>query len=393
MGLFDKIFGRDVTPPRQEQTSFQLLSDYRPVFHTWKGQLYEDSLIRASIDAKARNVAKLQIVIQGEAKPKLQTQLKKRPNSFQTWSQFLYRLSTILDMQNTAIIVPVINETGETVGIYPVYYTKLDVVAYNGELWIRMEFDNHERAAVQLSKVGIMTRFQSRNDLFGESNRALDPTAKLIDMQHQAIEEGVKMSASYQFMATLSNFTNDADLAKEAKRFTEEHLKAKDSSGVLLWPNTYKDIKQIETKPYVVDADQMKLIRTNVFDYFGTNEDILQNKAYGDAWAAFYEGAIEPFAIQLSEVLTNMLFTPLEQTNGSLIMATANRLQYMTNKDKAETTAIFADRGLATVNELREIWNLPPLPGDLGDAIPVRGEYYDLRDNNEEGGIVNATEG
>ena len=390
MGLFDKIFGRDVTPPRQEQTSFQLLSDYRPVFHTWKGQLYEDSLIRASIDAKARNVAKLQIVIQGEAKPKLQTQLRKRPNSFQTWSQFLYRLSTILDMQNTAIIVPVINETGETVGIYPVYYTKLDVVAYNGEPWIRMEFDNHDRAAVQLSKVGIMTRFQYRNDLFGESNRALDPTAKLIDMQHQAIEEGVKMSASYQFMATLSNFTNDADLAKEAKRFTEEHLKAKDSSGVLLWPNTYKDIKQIETKPYVVDADQMKLIRTNVFDYFGTNEDILQNKAYGDAWAAFYEGAIEPFAIQLSEVLTNMLFTTLEQSNGALIMATANRLQYMTTKDKADTTAIFADRGLATIDELREIWNLPPLPDGMGNTIPVRGEYYDLRENNEEGGIVNA---
>ena len=390
MGLFDKIFGRDVTPPRQEQTSFQLLSDYRPVFHTWGGELYEDSLVRSSIDAKARNVAKLQIVIQGEAKPKLQTQLRKRPNSFQTWSQFLYRLSTILDMQNTAIIVPVINDMGETVGIYPVYYTKLDVVAYNGEPWIRMEFANHDRAAVQLSKVGIMTRFQYRNDLFGESNRALDPTAKLIDMQHQAIEEGVKMAASYQFMATLSNFSNDEDLAKERARFTEQNLKAANASGVLLWPNTYKDIKQIETKPYVVDSDQMKLIRTNVFDYFGTNEDVLQNKAYGDAWAAFYEGAIEPFAIQLSEVLTNMLFTTLEQSNGALIMASANRLQYMTTKDKADTTAIFADRGLATIDELREIWNLPPLPDGMGNTIPVRGEYYDLRDNNEEGGITNA---
>lgn len=390
MGLFDKIFGRDVTPPRQEQTSFQLLSDYRPVFHTWGGELYEDSLVRSSIDAKARNVAKLQIVIQGEAKPKLQTQLRKRPNSFQTWSQFLYRLSTILDMQNTAIIVPVINDTGETVGIYPVYYTKLDVVAYNGEPWIRMEFANHDRAAVQLSKVGIMTRFQYRNDLFGESNRALDPTAKLIDMQHQAIEQGVKTAASYQFMATLANFSNDEDLAKERARFTEQNLKAANASGVLLWPNTYKDIKQIETKPYVVDAPQMNLIRTNVFDYFGTNEDVLQNKAYGDAWAAFYEGAIEPFAIQLSEVLTNMLFTTLEQSNGALIMASANRLQYMTTKDKADTTAIFADRGLATIDELREIWNLPPLPDGMGNTIPVRGEYYDLRDNNEEGGITNA---
>ena len=391
MSLFEKIFGpKDPTPPRREATSFQLLSDYRPVFRTWGGELYEDSLVRSSIDAKARNIAKLQIVIQGEAKPKLRTQLRRRPNSFQTWSQFLYRLSTILDMQNTAIIVPVINEIGETVGIYPVYYTKLDVVAYKDEPWLRIEFQNHERAAVQLSKVGIMTRFQYKNDLFGESNRALDSTAKLIDMQHQAIEEGVKMAASYQFMATVANFTNDEDLAKERARFTEQNLRAANASGVLLWPNTYKDIKQIETKPYVVDAPQMNLIRTNVFDYFGTNEDILQNKAYGDAWAAFYEGAIEPFAIQLSEVLTNMLFSTTEQANGALIMASANRLQYMTNKDKADTTAIFADRGLATINELREIWNLPPLPDGLGDAIPVRGEYYDLRENEEEGGIVNA---
>ena len=134
----------------------------------------------------------------------------------------------------------------------------------------------------------------------------------------------------------------------------------------------------------------MGLIRTNVFDYFGVNEDVLQNKAYGDSWAAFYEGCIEPFSIQLSDVLTKMLFTPLEQANGSFIMATSNRLQYMTNKDKIDTTAAFADRGMATIDELREIWNLPPLPNGLGETIPVRGEYYDLRENNEEGGIVNA---
>ena len=390
MGLFDKIFGRDTTPPRREETSFRLLSDYRPVFRTWGGELYEDSLVRASIDAKARNVSKLQMVFQGSAKPKLVGSLKKRPNSFQTWSQFLYRLSTILDMQNTALIVPVINDTGETVGVFPVYYRKIEVVAYRGEPWIRMEFNNNDRAAVELSKVGVMTRFQYRNDLFGESNTALHATAKLIDLQNQAIEEGVKMAASYQFMATLANFTNDEDLAKERARFTEQNLRSADASGVLLWPSTYKDIKQIETKPFVVDPDQMKLIRTNVFDYFGTNEDILQNRAYGDAWAAFYEGAIEPFSVQLSEVLTNMLFTPTEQTNGALVMATANRLQYMTNKDKADTTAIFADRGLATIDELREIWNLPPLPDGMGETIPVRGEYYDLRENNEEGGIANA---
>lgn len=389
MGLFEKIFGRDTAPPRREETTFKLLSGYRPVFRTWGGELYEEELVRAAIDANARNTAKLRIIIQGESKPKLQTQLRKRPNSFMTWYQFLYRLRTIWEMQNTAIIVPVINETGETVGIFPVYYTHIEVVAYKGEPWLRMKFHNGDTAAVELSKVGIMTKFQYRNDLFGESNKALHPTMELIDIQNQGIREGVKTAASYQFMATLSNFANDEDIAKERKRFTEQNLKAKDAGGVLLWPNTYKDVKQIESKPFVADADQMKLIRTNVFDYFGTNEDVLQNKAYGDAWAAFYEGSIEPFAIQLSEVLTNMLFTPAEQGRGALLMATANRLQYMTNKDKAEVTATFADRGMATIDELREIWNMAPLPNGLGDTIPVRGEYYDLRTNGEEG-IVNA---
>lgn len=389
MGLFEKIFGRDTAPPRREETTFKLLSGYKPAFRTWGGELYEEELVRAAIDASARNTAKLRIIIQGEAKPKLQTQLRKRPNSFMTWYQFLYRLRTIWEMQNTAIIVPVINETGETVGIFPVYYTHIEVVAYRGEPWLRMKFHNGDTAAVELSKVGIMTKFQYRNDLFGESNKALHPTMELIDIQNQGIREGVKTAASYQFMATLSNFANDEDIAKERKRFTEQNLQTKDASGVLLWPNTYKDIKQIESKPFVVDADQMKLIRTNVFDYFGTNEDVLQNKAYGDAWAAFYEGSIEPFAIQLSEVLTNMLFTPVEQGHGALLMATANRLQYMTNKDKADVTATFADRGMATIDELREIWNMAPLPNGLGETIPVRGEYYDLRTNGEEG-IVNA---
>lgn len=390
MGLFDKLFGRKPEPPLREITSFQLLSGYRPVFRTWAGELYEDELVRASVDANARHASKLRVTVNGSAKPALQTQLRHQPNSFQTWSQFLYRLRTILDMQNTAIIVPVINDTGDTVGVFPVYYRELEVVSWHGEPWVRMEFANGQHAAVELAKIGILTRYQYRNDFFGESNKALHPTMELIDIQNQGIREGVKTAASYQFMATLNNFANDEDLAKERKRFTEQNLRASDAGGVLLWPNTYRDVKQIETKPFVVDADQMKLIRTNVFDYFGTNEDVLQNKAYGDAWAAFYEGNVEPFAVQLSEVLTRMLFTQTEQSYGSLVMVTSNRLQYMTNKEKADTTAVFADRGMATIDELREIWNLPPLPDGLGETIPVRGEYYDLRKNNEKGGIVDA---
>ena len=92
---------------------------------------------------------------------------------------------------------------------------------------------------------------------------------------------------------------------------------------------------------------------------------------------------MEPFSIQLSEVLTKMLFTQKERQTGTFVMATANRLQYMSNADKLAVSAQMADRGLMTRNEIREIWNLPPLPEGIGDTLPVRGEYYDLNGQEE----------
>ena len=131
MGLFDKLFGRDkdLEPKLQEEKFFRLLNGYRPVFHTWSGELYESELIRSAIDARARHVSKLDITIQGTAKPTLQNYLKLGPNQFQTWAQMLYRLSTILDMQNTAIIVPIIDKDGTTTGIMPVLWLKREMIS------------------------------------------------------------------------------------------------------------------------------------------------------------------------------------------------------------------------------------------------------------------------
>ena len=383
MGLFDKIFGNRPKPKGEYEGFFKLLNGYIPQFTSRVGGVYESELIRAAINARATHISKLRVETFGAAKPALQNKLKHGPNEFQTWSQFLYRLSTILDVNNTAFITPVWDEFGAISGVYTPLPSKCEVVQYNGVPYLRYEFSNGEKAAVELEYCGILNRFQYRSDLFGENNRAMIPTMDLIKIQNQGIEEGVKNSASYRFSARLTNFTNAEDLAKERKRFTKENFSSEsDGGGMLLFPNTYTDIKQLDTKPFVVDAEQMKQIKDNVFFYFGVNEDVLENKAFGDSWNAFYEGAIEPFAIQLSDVLPKMIFTFREQGEGNLVMATSNRLQYMSNADKLNVSAQLLDRGMMTLNEAREIWNLPPLPN--GDVRIIRGEYYNADDKVEE---------
>lgn len=384
MGLFDFLFkNRPKTPAGQYEQIFKMLNGYTPKFTTWGGEIYESELIRSAINARATHISKLKVETQGAARPALQTKLSHGPNQFQTWSQFLYRLSTILDVHNTAFITPVYDQYGEPSGIYAPLPNRCEVTAYNDVPYLRYEFSNGNKAAIEFSYCGVLTKYQYKSDFFGESNHALFPTMDLIHIQNQGIEEGVKSAATYRFMAQLSNFSKAEDLKKERQRFTEENFSREaNGGGLLLFPNTYTNIKQVDVKPWVVDADQMKTIRDNVFEYYGVNEDILQNKAYGDAWAAFYEGAIEPFAIQFSEVMTKMLFTLREQSQGNTVMATANRLQYLSNADKLNVSSQMLDRGIMSINDVREIWNLPPVDG--GDARIIRGEYYNASEKVTE---------
>ena len=140
----------------------------------------------------------------------------------------------------------------------------------------------------------------------------------------------------------------------------------------------------------MVDAEQMAIIKANVFDYFGVSEDALQNKLVGDSWSAFYEGAIEPFAIQFSDVMTKAIFTFREQSEGNRIFASSNRLQYMSNQDKLNVSAQMLDRGIMSINDVRAIWNLPPVDG--GDARIIRGEYQNADTRITDGGSDNGNE-
>ena len=395
MSLLDKIFRpkeaeKSADALREARSFFETLTAYTPTFTSWGGAVYESEIVRASIDARARHISKLKVETAGAANPSLQSKLKQGPNQWQTWSQFLYRTSTILDVNNTAFIVPVFDERMVITGVFPVLPTSCQLVEYRGEVWLRYQFAGGQTAAVEFKKCAVLTKHQYQSDFFGDSNFPLRETMQLIHIQNQGIEEGVKNAATFRFMATLNNFSSASDLAKERERFTESNLSTESKSGgFLLFPNTYKDIKQIDVKPYAVDAAQMQQIRENVFNYFGVSEEVLQNKAKAEDLEAFFDGAIEPFAIQISEAMTRMLFSERERAQGSYLIANANRLQYMSTSSKVQMAKELGDRGAILIDEIRELFNYEPLPDGAGQVAPIRGEY---KATDELGGNDNAAE-
>lgn len=389
MSLFDRIFRPEKAKEMDKALTeakgfFKTLTAYRPAFTNWNGAIYESLVVRSAIDARARHISKLKPQFNGTANMSLQSKMRLAPNQWQTWSQFLYRTSTILDVTNNCFIVPVMDDRLITTGYYTVLPQRCELIDYKGDPWLRYKFGNGQTGAVEFSKCAVLTKHQYERDFFGDSNCALDETMKLIHIQNQGIEEGVKNSATFRFMAQLSNFANDEDLAKERARFTRENLTSdSEAGGFLLFPNTYKDIKQIDVRPWTVDAEQMKAIYANVANYFGVSEDVMQNKAKGEDLEAFFDGAIEPFAIQFSEAMTMAMFTERERAQGTSFSANANRLQYMSVPQKVQMAKELGDRGAILIDEIRELFNYEPLPDGAGQVAPIRGEY---KPANELGG-------
>lgn len=120
----------------------------------------------------------------------------------------------------------------------------------------------------------------------------------------------------------------------------------------------------------------MQHIQENVCTHFGTNMDILQNKFDENTWNAYYEGKIEPFAIQLSLVMTNMSFTERERACGNAIFFSANRLQYASNATKLSVSTQLFDRALLNRNGVMDIWNMAHV--EDGEKYYIRKEYTEV---------------
>lgn len=387
MGLLEKLFPRQ-TAEAQVYTYFQTLSGYSPVYTSFDGGVYEMALTRACIHTFANHVSKLKPVVQGPGAGRLSRLLEYQPNPWMDTKKYLYRLATIYKAENNAFIAPLYDDEvyRRIVGYYPVLASQAAVVDRGGEQFIRYNFPTGV-GVTPLSEAGRLVQMQYRDDFFGDQNGVLLPTMEAMNAQAQSIINGVKASGNVRFLAKLAQVLKPEALNLERDRLVRDNL-GSDNGGVMIFDAKYSDIKPIESKPYVVDAEQAANIRESVFDYFGMSEALLQSKYTADEWSAYYESQVEPFAIELSQVHTNMTFTPEEIARGKQIIFSVNRLQHMTMSDKLSTVTQLFDRGMMNMDEGREVFQLPELGTEDSKRYYIRRDYAEVNALNQQNGVT-----
>ena len=372
--MFDAVFHR----PQMLAVNgyFSTFTAYQPTFTSWTGGIYEAELTRSIIESGANHASKLKPEITGTAQSHATASLAYQPNPWMTTPQFIKRIYTMLQVNDTALIIPLFADDNVThVGYYPVLPSTCTAYDVGGELWLKLDFPTSESVYVEWSRCGVMTRHQYRSDLFGDGTNVLNPTLELMHAQTEGELNAIKQNAFIRFIGKLSQNRNDTDKEKAQKDFNKQ-LDPTNAGGIAVYDRIFDEVKQITPTSYTVDAAQMERIEKSAYRFFGTSEDVVLNKANEETYNAFYEGNIETFAVQLGFVLTAMTFTKNEIAHGNEIMFSANRLEFASNQTKLNVATAMFDRGVFNGNQVADIFQAPHYEG--GERHVIRGEYIDL---------------
>jgi len=368
--LFGRFLGR-----RTGLTQVKVMAGYTPIFTPWGERPYEADVVRAAVDAIARNAAKLKAKhirrANGEVihvkNSDIERVLSLRPNPRMSAYDLLYKLVTTLMMDNNAWAYPVW-EAGRLVAVYPVNCVSAELLEDSaGALYVKFYFMEGGTATLPYNDVIHLRRHFYNNDLLGSPNQPINATLSAIHTTNEGLAQAVKTSAALRGILKFQGMLTESYIEAQRERFIKEYLTVSNAGGIAALDAKAEYIP-LNTEPKMINAAQMKELRDAVFRYFGVNEAIVMGNYTEDQWNAFYESTIEPLAVQMSLEFTSKLFSSREIGYGNEIVFEANRLQYASVRTKLELVQL-VDRGIMTPNQLAEVFNLPPVPG--GD-VPIR---------------------
>lgn len=391
--LFSMFFGKKEQPTKITETQLQMLNSYNPVFTTINGNTYDSKVARQCIDRIATHCAKLipkhiKENIANPIKGDINFLLQNEPNPIMTKFDFIYKTISMLYTDSNAFIYIAKDSSGMITGFYPVLALNYDLLQdIAGNIYLQFQFINGQTYTIPYLELIHLRLFYNKHDIFGTGNKVLKTDIETAHTASEGIKNAVKTSNNLKGILKYTNsMLKEKDIKSSKDAFVRDFLNMENESGIAAIDGK-AEFQEINLKPITLDKDQLKQVNYNIFDYFGISEKIVDNSYTYEDWTAFFEGVIEPRAIQMSDAFTTKIFSRQARKEGHKIVFTTNRLQYASLSQKVELLKIASERGMITVDEGREILDMAPIGGEEGERIMQSLNYIDTSiANNYQGG-------
>lgn len=397
IGLFDNWFGKKIKETERTATSYKLITEAGEGFYSFNGDLYKSDIVRACIRPKVRAIGKLMAKHIRETEQAFKTFpdqnlkfLLEEPNPLMSGQMLQEKLVNQLELNNNAFALIKRDEDFVPYEIYPIPAVTVDMLeGPSGNMYLKFYFHDGKNMIVPYADVIHLRQDYNSHNLFGDSpGPALVDLMTVVSTIDQGITKAIKNSAIIKWIMKFKNVLKPEDRRIQVAEFTKNYLDIENDGGAAASDPRY-DLEQVKNNSYVPDDKQMKNTTQRIYDFFNTNEKIVQSKYNEDEWNAYYESVIEPIAMQLSNEFTRKIFSRRERGFGNKIIFETAALQYASMKTKLALVQL-VDRGAMVPNEWRRALNMGPIEGGEKpirrlDTVEVNAPKPDSEGGEDDG--------
>ena len=344
-----------------------MLNSYNPYFSTASENIYDSKVARTCIDRIATHCAKLiprhiqnnmGRLIDGD----INYLLQHRPNPIMNTYDFIYKTISMLYTDSNAFVYIQKNKEGFIEAFYPVLAVSYDLLqSQDNKMYLQFQFINGKTYTIPYLDLIHLRLFYNKHDIYGTSNRILRTDLETALTTSEGIKNAIRTSNNLKGILKFTNtMLKPKDIKENKDAFVKDFLSMENTSGIASL-DAKAEFEPLNLKPITLDKAQMEQVNYNIYDYFGISENVVRNHFTDDEWNAFYEGVIEPRAIQMSYEFTNKIFSDEAIRNGHKIVFTANRLQYQSLDKKIKLLQQTLPYGIWTKDQVLEILDLPPI--------------------------------
>lgn len=387
--LFNTIFGNNNNSDKSLQSEesdvymYQLLNSFNSTYTQDSGRSWDIATVRKAVDAYCRHFGKINGKAIGSCvgNNEINRLLQTKPNPLMESYSFYYKIAANLKLTNNVFIYP--EYRGKKLyALWPLLSTQVQLVRIKGrnDLYVRFIFGSGKRKVLPYEELIHIRGHYYSHDILGSNNSPLDASIKLSDALIKSLLDSSNLINAIRGILSIKTASKDEDLTSKREDFVKNNLQMSSNGSGVIVTDSKMDYTPIKDQTNPISDAHVKYSKEEIYDYFGVNDSIVKNDFTEAQWNSFYEGGIEPVAIQMSQAFTNSLYTKIEYSYGNRIVFESNRLQYLSVPSKISFVKELAPMGALMLDEIREVFNLSPLPNGQGQKIIQSLNWIDAKE-------------
>ena len=376
--LMDKFRGR-----QQVRMLSEVMSDSRAIFTSFGNNIYMSDFVNNCIDRIATEISKIEImsVVLTENSVIRQNDdisrlFRFQPNPLQTTKDFLSCCEWLRRKHCNCFIYPTWEPVKDARGreyrrykaFYPLNPQHAELGHFEDGRWaIRFVWRDGTEDTLPYDSVVHLRWRRGTSTIMGggDDNGQVDDrntmrSLRVLDEVLQGLPASIKAGLQLNGVLTAKTLADQVKLKQEADDFESRITSSK--SGIVAI-DLAGDFTPINKKITVVPKEILQFLKDIVRERYGISDAIMSGDYDGDQHSAFYQSCIEDFIVEFEQAMSSHLFTQRERDVGHRIKGYYSKVEYFSAKDKAELAKLATSTGLMTLNQLAELYGMPPFEG------------------------------